>query len=121
MSDRQLRKSTLYASEHLKQPRETQKLLKDIKKRPTAYSEAFTGSEQEISQLEKSTISSPSSNVEDWELEISNSDNEYIDPLGAVKSPKKSSLPSEGSHTQGHSPSPRNLSTKVNQFFPDGY
>ena len=114
MSDRQLRKSTLYASEHLK-------LLKDIKKRPTAYSEAFTGSEQEISQLEKSTISSPSSNVEDWELEISNSDNEYIDPLGAVKSPNKSSLPSEGSHTQGHSPSPRNLSTKVNQFFPDGY
>ena len=45
MSDRQLRKSTLYASEHLK-------LLKDIKKRPIAYSEAFTGSEQEISQLE---------------------------------------------------------------------
>ena len=120
MSDRQLRKSTLNASERLKQRQETKKLLKDIKKRRAAYSEAITESEQEVSQLEKSTISNPSSDTEDWVLEISDSDNEYIDPLGAVKSPNKSSLPSEGSHIQGNSPSPRNWSTEVNQFFPDG-
>ena len=120
MSDRQLRKSTLNASERLKQRQETKKLLKDIKKRRAAYSEAITESEQEVSQLEKSTISNPSSDTEDWVLEISDSDNEYIDPLGAVKSPNKSSLLSEGSHIQGNSPSPRNWSTEVNQFFPDG-
>ena len=120
MSDRQLRMSTLNASERLKQRQETKKILKDIKKRRTAYSEAITESEQEISQLEKSTTSIPSSDAEDWVLELSDSDNEYIDPLGAVKSPNKSSLPSEGSQIQGNSPSPRNWSTKVNQFFPDG-
>ena len=53
MSDRQLRKSTLNASERLKQRQETKKLLKDIKKQRAAYSEAITESEQEISQLEK--------------------------------------------------------------------
>ena len=42
-----------------------------------------------------------------------------IDPLGAVKSPNKSSLPSEGSHIQGHSPS-RGSWSNINQFFPDG-
>ena len=119
MSDRQLRKSTLNASERLKQRQETKQLLKDIKKRRTAYSEAITESEQEISQLEKSTISNPSSDTEDWVLEISDSDDEYIDPLRAVKSPNKSSLPSEGSQIQGHSPSPGSWS-QVNQFFPEG-
>ena len=79
MSDRQLRKSTLNASERLKQRQETKKILKDIKKRRTAYSEAIAESEQEISQLEKSTISNPSSDTEDWVLEISYSDDEYID------------------------------------------
>ena len=119
MSDRQLRKSTLNASERLKQRQETKQILKDIEKRRTAYSEAITESEQEISQLEKSNISNPSSDTEDWVLEISDSDDEYIDPLRAVKSPNKSSLPSEGSQIQGHSPSPGCWS-QVNQFFPDG-
>ena len=119
MSDPELRKSTLNASERLKQRLETKEILKNIKKRRAAYSEAVTESEQEISQLEKSTISNPSSDTEDWVLEISDSDDEYIDPLRAVKSPNKSSLPSEGSQIQGHSPSPGSWS-QVNQFFPEG-
>ena len=46
MSDRQLRKSTLNASERLKQRLETKEILKNIKKRRAAYSEAVTESEQ---------------------------------------------------------------------------
>ena len=89
MSDRQLRKSTLNASERLKQRQETKKLLKDIKKQRAAYSEAITVSEQEISQLENSAVSILSSDTEDWLLENSDSDNEYRPLRGSQISEQK--------------------------------
>ena len=55
----------------------------------------------------------------DWDFQNSDSESECIEALKVVESPVKSSLPSEASHTQGHSPSPGNWSS-VNQFFPEG-
>ena len=55
----------------------------------------------------------------DWDFQNSDSESECIEALKVVESPVKSSLPSEASHTQGHSPSPGSWSS-VNQFFPEG-
>ena len=55
-------------------------------------------------------------------LDIKNSDSESecIEGLRVLESPVNSSLPSEASHTQGHSPSHGSWSM-VKQFFPEGW
>ena len=118
MSDRELRKSTRDASERLKQRQETKELLKEIKKRRTAYFEAITETEKQVSELEEATNSSLNKTL-DWDFENSDSeDDEEIEPLQAAKSPESSVISQRDTQFR-HPPSPRNWSTSVNKFFPD--
>ena len=54
------------------------------------------------------------------DIKNSDSESECIEGLRVLESPVNSSLPSEASHTQGHSPSHGSWSM-VKQFFPEGW
>ena len=118
MSDRELRKSTRDASERLKQRQEAKQLLTEIKTRRTAYSEAITEAENQISELQEAADTSLNKTL-DWDFENSDSeDDEEIEPLQAAKSPESSVISQRDTQFR-HPPSPRNWSTSVNKFFPD--
>ena len=118
MSDRELRKSTRDASERLKQRQEAKQLLKEIKIRRSAYSEAITEAENQISELQEAADTSLNKTL-DWDFENSDSeDDEEIEPLQAAKSPESSVISQRDTQFR-HPPSPRNWSTSVNKFFPD--
>ena len=75
MSDRKLRKSTLNASERVKQREETRNLLKEIKRRRAVYSGAIDEIETQIDDIETAATADPVDDVDD------SSADEYIDPL----------------------------------------
>ena len=106
MSDRELRKSTRDASERLKQRQEAKQLLKEINIRRTAYSEAITEAENQISELQEAADTSLNKTL-DWDFENSDfEDDEEIEPLQAAKSPENSVISQRDTHVR-HSPSPR--------------
>ena len=59
MSDRKLRKSTLNASERVKQREETRNLLKEIKRRRAVYSGAIDEIETQIDDIESASTAYP--------------------------------------------------------------
>ena len=114
MSDRKLRKSTLNASERVKQREETRNLLKEIKRRRAVYSGAIDEIETQIDDIETAPTADPVDDVDD------SSADEYIDPLKAVKSPRKVVLDSEVSNVHRSSSCPDSAWSTQNQFFPEG-
>ena len=114
MSDRKLRKSTLNASERVKQREETRNLLIEIKRRRAVYSGAIDEIETQIDDIETAPTADPVDDVDD------SSADEYIDPLKAVKSPRKVVLDSEVSNVQRSSSCPDSAWSTQNQFFPEG-
>ena len=75
MSDRELRKTTRDASERLKQRQEAKQLLKEIKIRRTAYSEAITEAENQIGELQEAADTSLNKTL-DWDFENSDSEDD---------------------------------------------
>ena len=117
MTDRNLRKSTLDASERRKQREEARQLLKDIKKRRAAYSDVIEATVAQLSGLE--VVAEEDSESVFLEDDGESSADEYIDPLKAVKSPEAGVLQRKDSFVQRPTPSPGEWST-VNTFFPEG-
>ena len=114
MSDRELRKSTKSASERVKLREETRNFLKEIKKRRAAYSGAIDEIETQIDDIESASTADPVDDDDD------SSDDEYVDPLKAVKSPRKVVLESEVSYGRKSSSCPDTPWSTHNQFFPEG-
>ena len=113
MSDTELQKSTLNASERVKLREETRNFLKEIKKRHAAYSGAIDEIETEIDDIESATTADP---VDDDD----SSADEYVDPLKAVQSPRKVVSESEVSCGHRSSSCPDTPWFTHNQFFPEG-
>ena len=116
MTDRNLRKSTLDASERRKQREEARQLLKDIKKCRAAYSDVIEATVAELSGLE--VVAEEDSESVFLEDDGESSADEYIDPLKAVKSPEAGVLQRIESFVQRPTPSPGEWST-VNTLFPE--
>ena len=114
MSDRELRKSTKSASERVKLREETRNFLKEIKKRRAAYSGAIDEIETQIDDIESASTADPVDDDDD------SSADEYVDPLKAVKSPRKVVLESEVSYGHRSSSCPDTPWSTHNQFFPEG-
>ena len=117
MTDRNLRKTTLDASERRKQREEARHLLKAIKKCRAAYSDVIEETVAQLSGLE--VITEDNSESVFLENDGDSSAEEYIDPLKAVISPETGILQRKDSFVQRPTPSPGEWST-VNTFFPEG-
>ena len=96
MSDRDLRKSTIKASEETKRREESRHTSKQLKKQRAVYSELIAEQEREISELSDSQVNQGATgavdidrNIESDEEDPETSSDEFIDPLKAVKSPLK--------------------------------
>ena len=94
MSDRNLRKSTIKASEETKRREESRHSRKQLKKQHAVYSELISEQEREIHELSDPEPSQGATggeeidrNIESDEEDPETSSDEYIDPLKAVKSP----------------------------------
>ena len=124
MSDRNLRKSTIKASEETKSREESRHSRKQLKKQRAVYSELISEQEREIHELSDPQPSQGATggeeidrNIESDEEDPETSSDEYIDPLKAVKSPLQRPVATPRSGTT--TPSPSTWST-INQFFPEG-
>ena len=118
MSDRNLRKSTIKASEETK----SRESRKQLKKQRAVYSELISEQEREIHELSDPQPSQGATGGEEIDRNIESSSeesssDEYLDPLKAVKSPDKEPVATPRSGTT--TPSPSTWST-INQFFPEG-
>ena len=122
MSDRDLRKSTIKATEETKSREEARHSRYQLKKQRAVYSELIAEQEREIPESSDSQSSQAATGAEEIDRNIESDDeesssDEYVDPLKAVKSSVKEPVASPRSGTT--TPSPSTWST-VNQFFPEG-
>ena len=121
MSDRDLRKSTIKATEETKSREEARHSKQQLKKQRAVYSELIAEQEREIPESSDSQSSQAATGAEEIDRNIESDDeesssDEYVDPLKAVKSPAKEPVATPKS---GTTPSPSTWST-INQFFPEG-
>ena len=121
MSDRDLRKSTIKATEETKSREEARHSRYQLKKQRAVYSELIAEQEREIPESSDSQSSQAATGAEEIDRNIESDDeesssDEYVDPLKAVKSPAKEPV---ATPKLGTTPSPSTWST-INQFFPEG-